>query len=61
MKAQNKKETTQLEEAQEPMEALPYTVNEISLAAATGLDPSSHLVKYFAKTFPEPEINPDVN
>jgi hypothetical protein len=59
MKAQNKKETTQLEEAQQLTETSPYTVNEASLAAATGLDPSSHLVKYFAKTFPE--TNLDVN
>jgi transcriptional regulator GlxA family with amidase domain len=61
MKAQNKKETAQLEEAQQLAELSPFTVNEVSLASATGLDPSSHLVKYFAKTFPEPEPNPDVN
>jgi hypothetical protein len=36
-----------------------FTANEMSLAGATGLDPSSDLVKHFAKTYSEPKVHVD--
>lgn len=48
-----KEEVKSKSEVKEEVKSKP-TVNELSLAGATGLNPSSGLVVYFAKTYSEP-------
>jgi hypothetical protein len=57
MKTDTKTETK--EKDQLPKQKPKFTTNELSLAAATGLEPSSDLIKHFAKTYPEPKADAD--
>jgi hypothetical protein len=54
-------ESVEQEQEQIPERLDQYTVNELSLAGATGLDPSSDLVKHFAKSYSEIAVTSDAD